>query len=607
MTKYTPRYSFPYAESDDYLVNHPNSVTKLLAERVENKMYDFRPIRAELVTGDSIDGLTGSDSAGDYLVQSTLTEGIPFPAHGILHVTYIESSSRTLHDFTAIRVSNPFSMKRIHSGGKWGEWVPVEWNGGLLASSVDIDTVRTLGVYGIQSSSNPNLPVAIVGTLEVMPATGRLLQVYTTWEDGPRVYRRILKTSTTWGAWKEDSTLDSERIETLEQRISAIPTAAIRSELQAPPATVESKSGSSIVIALSNDRSHGWNAYTSELRRSWDEGETWEPVVSGSNPFAGSTIESVRQLDNGELLVTNYIGSETRRAVWVSDGYSSGSPTFTRVLTARAEYIKFTSAWSQSDHGRIVLLNEYGPKTPDWSGNEIGPGDNARLTYMSMDYGKTWRTIFDLNEYLVEEHSHDNTDGQHLHGVAWDPWWDRIWVSFGDNLGGRGSNGIVYSDDLGSTWKTAHYFSGTASPHQVVGILPMPSCIIFAGDMGPNIVRINRTEGKNADGYATPIAWTSTAEGKHLCQSIHKPHRVGDDAPALFAFGSEGQSGPSFVVATLDGFTLTEIWRDSEPTASGFGVRDVVGPTLRGNVIVAQNDQRVSSKYSQITMSAPGY
>lgn len=607
MTKYTPRYSFPYAESDDYLVNHPNSVTKLLAERVENKMYDFRPIRAELVTGDDLDTLVGSDSVGEYVVQSTLTAGLPVAAHGSLRVSYIKASGRTLQEFTAIRVSNPFSMKRIHSGGSWLEWEPVEWNRGLLNAAVDLDSVQSLGVYGIQSSNNPNLPISSVGTLEVKPASGRLLQEFTSWEDSPRVFRRILKTSTTWGPWKHDSSFDTDRLDSIEQRLSSIPNAAIRAELAPASASVESKSGSSIVTSLSNDRSHGWNAYTSELRRSWDEGETWEPVVAGTNPFAGSTIESVRQLDNGELLVTNYIGSETRRAVWLSDGYPSGDPTFSRVLTARAQYIKFTSAWSQSDHGRIVLLNEYGPKTPEWSGNPVEAGDNARLTYLSMDYGKTWTEIFDLNDYLTAAQGLDSTDGQHLHGVSWDPWWDRIWITYGDNLGGNGSNGIVYSDDLGATWNEAHHFSGPSSPHQVVGILSMPGCILFAGDMGPNMIRISRTEGKHSGTYPTATAWNTTASGKHLCQAIHRPKRVGDDAPALFAFASEGQSAASFVVATLDGFTFTEIWRDSEPTASGFGVRDVVGPTLRGNVIVAQNDQRVSSKYSQITMSAPGY
>lgn len=365
------------------------------------------------------------------------------------------------------------------------------------------------------------------------------------------------------------------------------------------------------MMSMSKDRLRGWNQNTASVSETRDDGVTWTQIndKDGVNPFAGSTVESVRQLDNGELLITCQRGSTSRREIWVSGNLDNPTErTFTRTLEARAQFIKFTAAWSQSDYGSIVLVNEYGPKTPTWTGNEIAEGDNARYTYLSTDYGKTWATIFDMNTYLTEAQERTTVEGQHLHGVAWDPYWDRIWVSFGDNLGGNGSNGIVYSDDFGSTWKTAHFYTGTTPPHQVVGIQPMPKCVLFFGDMGPDVIRIDRSEGKSKPGgYPTPVAFESTASGKHLCQGFIRARREGDDAPTLVVWSSEGQTGPSFAVVTMDGYTFKEIWRDNVDNPSGFGGRSIVGPTLRGQTIISSNDRKVSGMWSEVRTPAPGY
>jgi len=365
------------------------------------------------------------------------------------------------------------------------------------------------------------------------------------------------------------------------------------------------------MMSMSKDRMRGWNQNTSNISETLDDGETWTQIndKDGANPFTGATVESVRQLDNGELLVTCLRGSTSRREIWVSANLDVPTArTWARTYEARAPFIKFTSAWSQDDYGRIVLVNEYGPKTPTWTGQPVSEGENARYTLLSTDYGVTWSTVFDLNNYLTNTQSRASVDNQHLHGVAWDPYWDRIWVTFGDNSGGNGSNGIVYSDDLGATWKTAHFYVGTTPPHQVVGIQPMPKCVLFFGDMGPDVVRIDRSEGRSkTGGYATPVAWDSTAPGKHLCQGFMRARREGDDAPLFAAWSSEGATAPSFAVATLDGYTFKEIWRDPVDQPNGFGPRSIIGPTIRGKVIIASNDQKVAGMWSEIRAEAAGY
>ena len=266
-------------------------------------------------------------------------------------------------------------------------------------------------------------------------------------------------------------------------------------------------------------------------------------------------------------------------------------------MTASGPYITFALAWSVSAYKNMIFVNEYGPKTGmQWLGNDVTK--NARHTYMSLDYGKTWKTIFDLNTYLTTQQGRANTDGVHLHGVAWDPYWDRIWVTFGDDV-----NGTVYSDDLGESWQTAHYGNTFSSPHQNVGIMPMPKTVLFGTDGYPNgVQRIDRRLGKASGTYVIEQAYTinpGVNELTHLCQSIHKVEREGDDGPVLFGFGAETAVAPSHIVATYDGFTFTKLWEDSQSQAAGRGLRSITGPNLRGELIVGSNDGRESNMWSK--------
>lgn len=568
--------------------------------------------RGSIGAGGNLDTLTGSASVGYYPINSVSVTGTPVTKLGTLEVQYNSASARTIQVFTDADPTGATQFSRVYSGGAWGPWQGRNWDRGLLPAGRDFNTITTLGAHSVQFANHPNQPAGSIGVLEVLAASTERIQRFTTREANPRQFMRASATSSTWHPWQGPFTFGS--VTGLESRVSTLElssgTGTPREPVEPKAGTLTPRPASSIMTTLSHDRSHGWNAYGSVLSETWDDGQTWTPVpLTGSNVFAGSTIESVMELDNGDLLVTAYRGSSGEREVWVSSGYPAGPATFAITMTSRARSIKYTSAWSQFTYGRIVLINEYGPKTGAlWDGQEVLPGENARYTFLSRDYGRTWQTVFDLNTYLTGQMGRLDTDNQHLHGVAWDPWWDRIWVTYGDNVGGNGSNGITFSDDLGATWHSAHHYQGgTNPPHQVVGILPMPRCVLFAGDMGPDIVRIDRSEGKHPGTYPTPTAFDSGASGKHLCQGIQRAKREGDDAPALFAFSAEGAIAPSFIATTLDGYQFAELWRDSANQPSGFGARNIVGPTLRGEVIMASNDQRAAPAWSEVRMPAPGY
>lgn len=573
--------------------------------------------RGDLLAEDDLDNLNSNEKQGRWRIRSTATRNTPAAAIGYVDVFRNPGDARVTQIFTRSATGPLVQHSRVYSGTTWSLWHPFGWNRSLLANnSVDFDVVKDIGVHSVQGIAHPNQPVPVVGTLEVLPASGFFSQRFTTWEAVPREFIRRF-TGAVWQGWNQSPTAPAlgelfaklERLENGQSGTAADFGTPTRAPLSAMPLTVASVRNNDLMTSMSIDRTRGWNWHASTLKETRDDGKTWATVATVGTPFGGSSIESVAQLANGELMVTAAFVTEGRRAVLVSEGYGRpGELKFTRTLTAPVPYVKFPPSWSQSTAGPVVLLAEYGPKTgADWAGNPVAAGENARHVYMSLDYGRTWETIFDLNRFLTTAHGHTHTDIQHLHGVAWDPYWDRIWLSWGDNMSGNGSNGIAYSDDLGATWKTAHYWSGQNAPHQVVGILPMPKCVLFFGDMGPDVVRIDRTEGKHTGTYKTATAWESTAPGKHLCQGFSRIARLGDDAPALAAFCAEGAAAPSFAVATMDGYSFTEIWRDPVNQTAGMGARSIIGPTLRGNVIITSDDQKVDGLRTEVRLPAPGY
>lgn len=374
-------------------------------------------------------------------------------------------------------------------------------------------------------------------------------------------------------------------------------------------ATLTSKSPKNIVVSMSSDRTRGWGYASNTLDETTDDGVTWSNLYT----FSGRAIEVVRELEDGELLIVT-TDAETYRTVWKTSGYGTESITMVECFKGHAPAVKFTSAWSVFIHKNIVLVSDYGPKAGfTWGGGSevIAEGQNARYSYMSLDNGKTWKTVFDLNAWLTTNGY--ATTGCHLHGIAYDKWWDRLWITFGDNAYGIG--GTVFSDDLGGTWHWANEgkvdkdnpaLAPEGSACQVVGILPMKDCILFGTDTAPNgILKIDRSQGKKLTKYKMEVGFKINDDvPSHLCQGIWQ---FSDDQPAFFAFSSEFKSSKSCIVATWDGKNFRKVWEDADNNPSGMGLRSVVGPTIRGNLIAAHNDLRVVGNWTEVKGKAPIY
>lgn len=331
---------------------------------------------------------------------------------------------------------------------------------------------------------------------------------------------------------------------------------------------------------MDRTRTKVWGRSGGALRESVDDGVTWTTV----NTWTGATLGgAVREFEDGELLVVvTPTATDAPSEVWVSSGYPTlgAGATWTKRIQPTTPGIRFTDAWSVYVHGSIGLVAEYGPKEGS-AGVVVGSGQFARLVHLTLDNGKTWTQILDLATLA------GGTDvGLHLHGVAWDPYWDRIWVTWGDD-----QNGTSFSDDLGATWHNAHYDSSVNGPYQNVGILPMKDVVLFGSDIAPNgIYSIDRAQGKHSGAYTIELAHAINAETQRnaLCQGIFQ---ASPDHPAFFAFGSETRPMASQIVATRDGRTFYKVWEDEAVQPAGRGLRSVIGPTLRGRLFAEFYDE----------------
>lgn len=529
-----------------------------------------------ITSGKSLNDYT---TPGTYIATSGSALNKPTSGLGFLEVVQLTTTS-FLQKWTPFDGVTAVFIRSYTSSKGWTSWDSTIWWNGHLPKNTDLNNLSAPGMHSITFVDHPNLPTDRVGTLTIKQGGALITQTYEPAKGTPDTYRRVL-TLGIWSSWEKLYSSDNAST-------SSVSTISLWN------AERTSKNQSEIVAAYTQNGSVGFNSNNAsgQLRYTRDDGKTWSDLYKFSEP-----LSFVQQLPDGQLLAV--IGNtDGVRSLWRSEGYSDSNPgasKWTKVLTASAPHIYYTSAWSFSVHENIIIVAEYGPKTPTW--NDINITSPARYVSMSKDHGKTWVRIFDLIDYLLSDRKLSTTDGQHLHGVLYDPVWKRIWVTFGDN-----TNGLVYSDDEGTSWKTADWGPTPGAPWQAVGMVSLPGSILFGSDGTPNGVwRLDRRQGKDAGSYKIEAAYTIPDEQgrlSHLCQAIRKVPSINGDV-YLFGFGTETIEGTSFIVGTRDGYSFTRIWEDPNTLPLGRGVRSIAGPSSSGLLVVGSNDKYSSGLWSE--------
>lgn len=359
-----------------------------------------------------------------------------------------------------------------------------------------------------------------------------------------------------------------------------------------------------VPIGISADRKtiYGTAAgYNTALQQSIDDGATWTAV----HTFPQG-IEGVVETDDGEALAIAHDAANSPGYLYKSTGWAASHTTATwaLVLTTVGGYIRPYWAgghtWTFGDDSirantsRFGVVSEYGGQTTA-SGDQTA---KARRVYVTNDYGTTWTQVFDLAA------RYPAVANQHVHATAYDPYWDRIWLTYGDGGVAEGTtqHQVLYSDDRGVTWNSLPALPGdanlSAAGSQSTTIAVLPDCIIFGADNRPGYYRLPRKGYRKVGQFTVQLNLAGGSGDLMLACRLHR-NRKQNGAPLLGGYNSDNSLlVPGGLVASLDaGQTVTLLWQDTALTGGYRGPINVFGPTYNGKIVAT---------VAQTTIGSPG-
>jgi hypothetical protein len=343
-----------------------------------------------------------------------------------------------------------------------------------------------------------------------------------------------------------------------------------------------------IPIGLSNDRRTVYGTalgMATQLQQSTTDGTSWTNVFN----FTGITgITALVETDDGEALAIGYTsGSTALGNIYKSTGWSTShtTATWTQVLATTGGYIRAQWAAAMGDDNvrantsRVVLVGEYGGVT-------TASGDQtlkATRLWISTDYGATWTLILNLAT------RYPGVANLHMHGYAYDPWWDRIWALYGDSLGDGDTSKLklLYSDDRGTTWTAFPVgvgYSGNGGA-QSTTIAALESGLVIGSDNIPGFFRIGRKGYRKAGSLQLAYAMVGGGGSMFIASKTHI-NRKQPGAVLLAGWQSQSAECRSGILISRDGgATLTTLWDDPAMAGGSKGVLNVFGPTWSGKIL----------------------
>jgi hypothetical protein len=344
--------------------------------------------------------------------------------------------------------------------------------------------------------------------------------------------------------------------------------------------------GGKNIMWLSNDRTTLFGYHFNGIWRSTDNAATWN-LLHSFTTNGSANIYGIRQLANGELLVSQANGGGNPGLLFLSSGYPTlgASATWASVLTTSSTSNYISGQWGMSSYENIVVVSEYGSKVCNI---------NARYVYLSQDYGVTWHIIFDIGTDCVSSQLH-------VHGSAYDPYCACVWVTNGDSTN---HSTRVSFDPLDTTpvWNQFTF------QKQFVTIVPMPQAILFLSDDGPSGVY---SLARSSPQVLTDPSLAYQLDAGAQAEVGSQPYWAGAPYPALLAF-STGNTGKGTLVATFNGISFVTLWQDTITYNNGMGLQAMVGPTTTGSFLAGalydgrQTDQSILSMNQVLSSIANG-
>lgn len=238
-------------------------------------------------------------------------------------------------------------------------------------------------------------------------------------------------------------------------------------------------------------------------------------------------------------------------------------------LVAATGYVNTTGGllpgWLFDAQDNIVLAGGYGA-APNYGQGKIN---------FSNDHGRTYKTILDLeNQTIFGETA---TAGAHIHGCAWDKWWNRVWVVMGDYpFDGQAVGKILWCDnpqDANPIWhmEPRDLIQPDKHNEQHIAVYPMQDCILFGSDCNPSYIARRARVSKDQATFTDMALYLH--EGLAYYPAQFWQHR--EDLPITIFLASDQKvrygDNPDGVLITYDGVNFSRIWSDTIENSETIG------------------------------------
>ena len=249
------------------------------------------------------------------------------------------------------------------------------------------------------------------------------------------------------------------------------------------------------------------------------------------------------------------------------------------------------TGWLFDVQDNVVLVGGYSA-SPNYGKGKIN---------FSNDYGRTYKTILDLENQDV--FGATATAGAHIHGCAWDKYWNRVWVVMGDyTIDSKAIGKILWCDNPQSATPIWHIESrDMIQPdkhnEQHISVYPMEDCILFGSDCNPSYIARRARVSKDESTF-TDIAHY-LHQGLAYYPAQFWQHRK--DLPVTIFLGSDllniHGDNPDGVLITHDGVTFSRIWSDKNEYSNTVGRTSSYAYALTKERFLLQkrNDPRFAS------------
>ena len=284
----------------DYIAANPPDVATFVADYLTANP----PTAANL-----LHGALGTADLDSITTPGMYRQGVKTDATEARHYPLLERGVLTVMPVTSADVTQAYQVVgsgtavfiRERVAGTWTAWIPVSGNRGALPAGQSLDTMhlpRDRGVWRVTVGTQPGLPVASTGTLEIVIAdAGSVLQRFTTMP-GARTWQRRISAAGAAEAWQKLATLND--IPTVPAP-GDIPTtypalgilhAGLALATKRPVSIVFAGSSTTGGALASTDAKRYVNRLVTALRKRYTPDETAAPWVQHSAAAAFTPITS---------------------------------------------------------------------------------------------------------------------------------------------------------------------------------------------------------------------------------------------------------------------------------------------------------------------------